>query len=95
MRQYKHDLWITVQYSTVQCSAVQYSTLCAVCGSNSVEHALSCPSGGYTIHRHNDIRDTTAALMAEVCREVTVEPRLQPTTGEEFTYRSANTGEDA
>ena len=33
--------------------------------------------------------------MAGVCRGVTVEPRLQPTTGEEFTYRSANTGEDA
>ena len=33
--------------------------------------------------------------MAEVRREVTVQPRLQPTTGEEFTYRSANTEEDA
>ena len=46
-----------------------------VCGSsNSVEHALSCPSGGYTINRHNDSRDTTAALMADACREVCVKP---------------------
>ena len=66
-----------------------------VCGSsNSVERALSCPSSGYTIYRHNDIRDTTAALMTEVCRDVTVEPRLQPITGEGFTYQSANTDED-
>ena len=58
-----------------------------VCGSsNSVEHALTCPTGGYTIHRHNDIRDTTAAMMAEVCRDVTTEPRLQPITGEMFSF---------
>ena len=67
-----------------------------VCGSsNSEEHVFSCPSCGYTIHRHNEIRDTTAALMAYICREVTVEHKLQPTTGEEFTYRSADTDEDA
>ena len=33
--------------------------------------------------------------MAEVCRDVTIEPRLQPVTGEEFIYRSANTDDDA
>lgn len=35
-----------------------------VCGENfSVEHAFSCPSGGYTIYRHNDIRDVTASMV--------------------------------
>ena len=34
----------------------------------------------------NSITEITAVLMAEVCWKATVEPRLQPTTGEEFTY---------
>ena len=51
---------------------------CACRSSNSVEHALSCPNGGHAIHRHNDIRVTIAALMAEVCREVPMEPDFNP-----------------
>ena len=75
---------------------LKYLPANCVCGSNnSIEHALSCPCGGYVIHRHDDIRDTTAALMAEVCRDVTIEPRLQPVTGEEFTHRSSNLDDDA
>ena len=67
-----------------------------VCGNNfSVEHAFSCPCGGYTIYRHNDIRDATASMMAAVSRDVTIEPQLQPITGEEFPYRTANTEDDS
>ena len=32
-----------------------------------VEHALSCPTSGFPIIRHNEIRDLTASLMTEVC----------------------------
>ena len=46
-----------------------------------VEHALSCPTGGFPIIRHNEIRDITASLMTEVCHSVSVEPLLQPLTG--------------
>ena len=53
------------------------------CGSHfTVEHALSCPKGGYPTIRHNEIRDFTAFLMTEVCHNVAVEPHLQPLTGE-------------
>ena len=53
------------------------------CGSNfSVEHALSCPKGGFPIIRHNEVRDFTANLLSEVCHDVCVEPTLQPITGE-------------
>ena len=31
-----------------------------------VEHALSCPTGGFIILRHNELRDITARLMTEV-----------------------------
>ena len=40
---------------------------------------------------HNEIRDLTANLMAEVCHNVSIEPTLQPITGVTFSALSANT----
>ena len=66
------------------------------CGSNfSVEHALSCPKGGFPIVRHNEIRDLTANLLTEVCHDVCVEPTLQPITGETFSNATANSEDGA
>ena len=48
----------------------------------SIEHALSCPKGGFPILRHNEIRELTANLLTEVCHKVSIEPDLQPLTGE-------------
>ncbi len=65
-----------------------------VCGKNlNVEHDLTCPTGGLPMLRHNDIRDLTADLMAEVCNNVCMEPELQPLiflAGEALQGRSAN-----
>ena len=44
----------------------------------SVEQALSCAKGGFPIVRHNEIRDLTANMLIEVCKDVSVEPELQP-----------------
>ena len=53
------------------------------CGTHfSVEHVMSCPKGGYPSIRHNEIRDLTATLLSEVCHNVSIEPHLQPMTGE-------------
>ena len=53
------------------------------CGATfSVQHALSCPRGGFPMVRHNEIRDITANLLTEVCHDVQIEPCLQPLTGE-------------
>ena len=61
------------------------------CGvSFSVEHALSCPKGGFPSIRHNEIRDMTATLLTEVCNDVRIEPELQPVTDEELTGSLAN-----
>ena len=39
-----------------------------VCGNKlNVEHALSCPRGGFPSIHHNDLRDITASLMSEEC----------------------------
>ena len=35
----------------------------------SMEHALSCAKGGFPIVRHNEIRDLTADLLTEVCKD--------------------------
>ena len=64
------------------------------CGNQfSVEHALSCPKGGFPSIRHNEIRDLTASLLSEVCNDVCTEPHLQPISGEHLSATSANTQE--
>ena len=66
------------------------------CGSHfTVEHALSCPKGGYPSIRHNEMRDLTAHLLTEVCHNVAVEPHLQPLTGETLHGASSITQDGA
>ena len=49
------------------------------CGKkNDIDHTLICPNGGYVYMRHNGIRDLEGELMREVCRDVKIEPVLQP-----------------
>ena len=56
-----------------------------------VEHALSCPRGGYIALRHNEIRDVLAELMQETCCNFATEPELQPLSGEVFEHLTAVT----
>ena len=51
---------------------------CACGSKNSVDHSLTCKLGGYTSMRHNSIRNTEAQIMREVCKDVQLEPMLQP-----------------
>lgn len=63
-----------------------------VCGHLfSVDHAMTCPTGGYTSIRHNEVRDVTAWMLKQTCHDVQVEPHLQPLTGEVMALKSANT----
>ena len=55
-----------------------------------MNHALSCPKGGFPSIRHNEIRDLTANLLSEVCHSVSTKPHLQPISGEILTEASAN-----
>ena len=43
--------------------------------------------------QHNDVRDLTAKLLTEVCSNVSIEPSLQPLTGEILNHRTSNTEE--
>lgn len=58
----------------------RFPDLCE-CGSKfTVEHALLCKKGGFVTLRHNKVRNITAKLLREVCKDVKVEPQLQPLT---------------
>ena len=61
----------------------------------SVEHALSCPCGGFPTIRNNQIRDITAHLMSDVCHNVGIEPPLQHISSETTSLRTANVEEGA
>ena len=70
-------------------------TIC-VCGSDfSIEHALTCKTGGFIIMRHNEIRDLLANLLTDVCHNVTLEPHLQPLSGESLSSSSTTREENA
>ena len=48
-----------------------------------INHALTCATGGFIIKRHNDVRGYLAHLLNEVCADVSIEPHLvQVTEGE-------------
>ena len=57
---------------------------CACGQAFSIDHALSCATGGYSVLRHNELRNFTASVMQEVCHDIDValEPPLQPLDGE-------------
>ena len=67
----------------------QAPTHCACGKSFTVEHALSCPNGGFPSIRHNEVRDLTATLLMEVCHNVSIEPDLQPLTGEQLSLTTS------
>ena len=60
-----------------------------------VAHSLHCGKGGYTHMRHDEIRDTFAKIMKDVCFDVEVEPKLQRLEGESFEYKSFCTEDEA
>ena len=70
-------------------------SLCVCSKPLNVSHALSCPFGGFPTLRHKEVRDITARALRQVAHNVTVEPHLQPITGEAFRHRTAVTEEQA
>ena len=60
-----------------------------------ISHALNCKKGGFIHMRHDEIRNLEAKLLSEVCKDVAIEPKLIPVTGENFILSSANTEDNA
>ena len=55
---------------------------------------MLCQNGGFTIQRHNELRDLEAEMLRMVCNDVEVEPVLQEVTGETLNH-GANKAPDA
>ena len=67
-----------------------------VCGATfNTEHALTCPTGGTTIIRHNEVRDIMANLLTEVCHDVRIKPHLQPIADNTLSTLGAASNDDA
>ena len=50
---------------------------------------------GFIGIRHDDLKNFTAEILSEICKDVTVEPMLTPLTGEKFDLKSANVEDNA
>ena len=50
--------------------------ICVSGDSLNLQHALSCPKGGLVTTRHNELRNLTAEILSEVCKNVVIEPLL-------------------
>eukprot|EP00117_Sycon_ciliatum_P003910 scpid25035/ scgid2046/ len=62
-----------------------------ICGQDmTIDHAMSCPAGGYPIARHNEIRDILSEAIREILPDVEKEPLLKPFEGETLPHRTAN-----
>ena len=62
-----------------------------VCGKSfTVQHAFSCPCGGFPSICHNELRNLTAELLSEVCSDVGIEPTLQPLDSKPLWYATGN-----
>ena len=44
---------------------------------------------------HNELHEITAQLLSKVCNDISIEPPLQPLSGERLTSRRANQQDDA
>lgn len=59
-----------------------------VCGEDmSLDHALTCPTGGYPTARHDELRDVIASAIGDLLPDVQVEPKLLPYDGEHLDGR--------
>ena len=59
-----------------------------------MQHALFCRKGGLVITKHNELRNLTAEMVREVCKNVVIERLLTPLTREEL-LKSSNTSNQA
>ena len=67
-----------------------------LCGKQfTVEHSLSCHCGGFPTIRHDKVKRITAHPLSDVCRNIGIEPTLQPVTGEQMLHSTANVEDGA
>ena len=91
----EHDLILNKQGFRDSLALLRYgwpipdlATKC-VCGESfDANHALLCAHAGFTIGRHDHLRNLFAKKLKKVCGDVAIEPALIPITGETFDLKS-------
>ena len=68
---------------------------CACGDRMTVGHALSCKRGGFMAQRHDGSRELLTLHISRICKNVEVEPRLQPIDTERFDQRTTTTSPEA
>ena len=51
---------------------------------------MSCTKGGFVSIRYNDLRDLTAIIVSEICKDTETAPKFLPLSGEEIYGRTTN-----
>ena len=72
----KQEFWdlVNIRYGW----PLSRTPMMCTCGNNfNIEHALTRKKGGFITLRHNSLRNITASLLKEVCRNIRIEPALQ------------------
>ena len=70
-------------------------TTCVCGAAMTTDHALTCPSGGYPMARHDEVRDLLAGTVREAVREVEVEPQLLPFENKDLRGKTADRSAEA
>ena len=60
----------------------------------SIQHCMSSKKGGFIYIRQNYLRDLTANILSEVCKDIEIKPELTTLMGKELGRRTANTTND-
>ena len=56
---------------------------------------MSCNKGGFVSIRHNDLLDLTVRLVSEVCKDIEIESKLLPLSGQKINGRTTNRSDEA
>ena len=57
------------------------------CGSKfNIQHSMSCKKGGFIYIRHNDLRDLSANMMSEVCKDTEIETKMKESFKQTMTH---------
>ena len=71
------------------------STSCPWGSRFNIQYNISCKKGDFITIRRNDLRDWTANITSEVCKNTEIEPKLTPLSGEELQGRTPNNSNEA
>ena len=83
----KTPIWLENQEST---------NILSSCGSKfDILHSMSRKKGRFIYIRHNDLRDLTASMLSEMCKNTEIEPKLTPLSGEQLQGRTSNNSNEA